>query len=102
MNFGFNEDMLAVQITVTGRVQGVGFRWWAQNTARALGLAGEVRNLPDGDVEISAQGEPDAVRRFLRFAIEQPTTTGRPGWVQDFQLSWPEPEVGRVGFRVGW
>jgi acylphosphatase len=92
--------MLAVQITVSGRVQGVGFRWWAQNTARALHLAGRVRNLPDGRVEISAQGDPDAVRRLLRFVIEAPTTTSRPGQVDDYALSWPEPEPGRTGFFV--
>ena len=93
--------MLALHLTVSGRVQGVGFRWWAQNTARALGLAGRVRNLPDGRVEIIAQGEPDAVRRLLRFAIEAPTTTSRPGWVQDYDLSWPEPEPGKIGFYAG-
>lgn len=93
--------MLAVQIIVSGRVQGVGFRWWAQNTARALRLTGRVRNLADGRVEIIAQGEPDAVRRLLRFAIEQPTTTSRPGQVDDYDLSWPAPEPGRLGFSLG-
>ncbi len=97
---GQDGPMLAVRIVVTGRVQGVGFRWWAQNTARALGLAGKVRNLPDGGVEIIAQGEPDAVRRMLRFTIEQPPTTGRPGWVDDYELSWPEPIPGRIGFSA--
>lgn len=92
--------MLAVQVTVSGRVQGVGFRWWAQNTARALHLSGQVRNLHDGRVEIIAQGEPDAVRRLLRFTIEVPTTTARPGSVQDYDLSWPEPVPGRIGFSA--
>lgn len=89
-----------MQLTVSGRVQGVGFRWWTQNTARALGLAGSVRNLPDGRVEIFAQGDPDAVRRLLRFATEQPTTAARPGFVADFELSWPEPTPGRIGFSA--
>lgn len=93
--------MLAVRIVVIGRVQGVGFRWWAQNTGRALGLAGKVRNLPDGSVQIIAQGEPDAVRRLLRFTIEEPTTTGRPGRVEDYEIGWPEPVVGRIGFSAG-
>ena len=89
-----------MHLVVTGRVQGVGFRWWAQNTARALGLAGWVHNLPDGGVEITVQGDPDAVRRLLRFAIEDPTTTARPGRVEDFDLEWPEPDAGRMGFSV--
>lgn len=41
---------------VTGRVQGVGFRWWVVGRARALGLGGWVRNAPDGSVEVEAWG----------------------------------------------
>jgi acylphosphatase len=93
--------MLALQLTVKGRVQGVGFRWWAQGVARQLGLAGRVRNLPDGRVEILAQGEPDAVRTMLRLAIEVPSTTSRPGWVDDYAIHWTEPETGRLGFFAG-
>ena len=49
--------------SVNGRVQGVGFRWWTRRTADRLGIAGSVRNLPDGSVEV--QGEPKA-RRYFR------------------------------------
>lgn len=89
-----------MRLVVIGRVQGVGFRWWTQNTARALGLAGSVRNLADGGVEILAQGEPDAVRRLLRFATEQPTTTARPGQVADFELRWVDPVHATMGFNA--
>jgi acylphosphatase len=44
---------------VSGTVQGVGFRWFVARHARALGLAGYARNLPDGRVEVVASG-PDA------------------------------------------
>lgn len=50
---------------VRGRVQGVGFRWHTRAEAVALGLAGWVRNLPDGRVEAWVEGEPAALERFL-------------------------------------
>lgn len=48
-----------VRIEIIGRVQGVGFRWFTREKARRWGLAGWVRNCPDGSVEIVAEG-PDA------------------------------------------
>ena len=59
---------------VRGRVQGVGFRYYVRERARSLRLAGWVRNLPDGAVEILARGERDALER-LRMAI----SAGPPG-----------------------
>jgi acylphosphatase len=49
------------RVIVSGRVQGVGFRWSARSRASELGLAGWVRNLPDRGVEVCFQGEPGAV-----------------------------------------
>ena len=51
--------------TVTGRVQGVGFRFFAERAARELGVRGWVRNLPNGAVEAVAEGEEEAVTRFV-------------------------------------
>jgi len=50
---------------VSGRVQGVGFRWFVCQEARRLGLAGDVRNLPGGEVEVRAVGAPDALAALL-------------------------------------
>ena len=58
---------------VEGRVQGVGFRYFVRREARSLGLAGWVRNLPDGRVEARAQGEPAALDR-----LEQALWSGPP------------------------
>ena len=59
----------ALRIRLTGRVQGVGFRWFVRRAAQDLDLTGQVRNLPDGRVEIEAAGAPDrldALRERLR------------------------------------
>lgn len=50
---------------VVGRVQGVGFRWFVQRTARSEGLDGDVRNLEDGRVEVRVRGSRDAIGRLL-------------------------------------
>lgn len=58
---------------LSGRVQGVGFRWWTVRTARSLGLAGTVENLPDGRVELHVEGPADRVR-----ALEERLRQGPP------------------------
>ena len=49
---------------VRGRVQGVGFRWFAEHAARVEGLHGWVTNRPDGSVEVAAEGDREALHRF--------------------------------------
>jgi acylphosphatase len=57
---------VARRFLISGRVQGVGFRFFAEALAQREGLHGWVRNLPDGRVEASAEGEIEAVERFER------------------------------------
>ena len=53
------------RVNYVGRVQGVGFRFTAARLASGFGVSGWVRNLPDGRVELEAQGESDQVLGFL-------------------------------------
>mgnify|MGYP003375544321 CR=1 FL=1 len=92
--------MERVIIRVEGRVQGVGFRWWVQHQARELGLAGSAENLPDGRVEVSAQGEHLPVNRMIRRLVEQPSSHGRPGRVTRHEIEWLPPDATRRGFGV--
>ena len=57
-----------LRLVVRGRVQGVGFRWFVREAARAAGLSGWVRNNPDGSVELEAGGPAPALDR-LRAAV---------------------------------
>jgi len=60
------------RLLVTGRVQGVGFRFYTQRKARELGLTGWVRNCRDGSVEAVIQGAPEAVELMIAWARRGP------------------------------
>ncbi|HXW51809.1 MAG TPA: acylphosphatase [Candidatus Acidoferrales bacterium] len=64
--------MARAHLIVYGRVQGVFFRASAQETAQSLGLVGFVRNLPDGAVEIVAEGDPESLGRLRSWAAHGP------------------------------
>ena len=78
---------------VSGRVQGVGFRWWTRARALELGLVGEARNLPDGRVAVVAEGERRACERLL--ALLRGGTA--PGRVDGVVEQWVEPSGGPPG-----
>ncbi len=58
-------EVKTVRVLISGRVQGVGFRYWVENTATALGVSGWVRNLRDGSVEAVYSGDVEAVDRMV-------------------------------------
>jgi acylphosphatase len=64
--------MPGVHLLVSGRVQGVGFRWFVRVTGRRLQLSGWVRNCPDGSVEIAAAGREDRLEELRRLVHEGP------------------------------
>ena len=90
-----------VTVYVRGDVQGVGFRFWTRARARELGLVGHARNLPDGRVEVVAQGDGDALDRLIALLEEEPSASGRPGAVTGVVTQWgrPLPGVGSFDAR---
>jgi acylphosphatase len=66
--------LTARRLLVSGRVQGVGFRFFVERAARVEGVGGWVRNLPDGRVEALIEGDAEAVDR-----IEHKIRRGPPG-----------------------
>jgi acylphosphatase len=85
-----------VTALVSGRVQGVGFRYWVRREAESLGLAGSAANLPDGRVEVVAEGRREACEALL----ESLRSTGTPGYVIDVAQTWSESTGEATGFRV--
>ena len=87
--------MIRRRVVVHGRVQGVFFRDTTRRMARSRGLAGWVRNLPDGTVEAVFEGEPDVVESMADWCGQGP----RGASVERVELADEEPE-GLTGFEV--
>ena len=85
----------AVEVSVTGLVQGVFFRAEAQREADRLGVAGWVRNEPDGSVAAHFEGQPDAVEAMVAWCREGP----RRARVEGVDVRDAEP-TGAKGFDV--
>ena len=80
----------------TGRVQGVGFRYTAKTVAMGFELTGQVRNLPDGRVELVAEGERAELEAF-RLAI---LDAGLAGLIRDEQVTWCDAKNEFRGFEI--
>ena len=79
-----------------GRVQGVGFRYTAKTVAAGFEITGTIRNLPDGRVELVAEGrreELDAFRAALHDA-------GLAGFIRDEQVDWADAKNEFRGFEI--
>ncbi len=81
---------------VSGRVQGVAYRYFAQRWAASLSVSGWVRNVPDGRVEVLAEGEKEVLESFAARLREGP----RLALVEELDLRWDEPAGETGGFRI--
>ena len=81
---------------VKGRVQGVGFRWFVEREASAVGIRGWVRNTDNGTVEVLASGTADQLAR-LRRSLERGPRASRVDEVQEFEEA---REIRETSFRI--
>ena len=87
---------VARHVRVTGRVQGVFYRAWAQGQARELGVSGWIRNCPDGSVEAHLGGDENCVERMIERMRRGPSNA----LVDDLAVEDAEPEnLGRFELR---
>ncbi len=94
-------DIVSLEVRVFGRVQGVGFRYFAHDAARRLQLVGYVTNLSDGSVRAYAEGSRPSLADFLRKMERGPTGAQ----VREVRTHWG-PATGQYAYfgieRVGW
>ncbi len=87
--------MVAIQVTITGRVQGVGFRAFVLRTAFTLGIRGEVWNAPDGSVRVQAEHQDKLhLTAFVRLLHDG------PGEISEVATSM-SASTGATAFTIG-
>ncbi|MDJ0616709.1 MAG: acylphosphatase [Calothrix sp. MO_192.B10] len=90
-----NSSIIRAHVFISGRVQGVGYRYATVDTASKLGLSGWVRNLPDYRVEAVFEGWHDTVEEMIRWCHQGPPAAV----VEDVVVEYEQPE-GLGGFEV--
>ena len=85
-----------MQIFYSGNVQGVGFRYSVRSVAMGFEVSGAVRNLPDGRVELVAEGARDELEAF-RQAIRE---AGLDGFIRNEDVTWGEARSEFRGFEI--
>ena len=86
----------ALHAFFAGSVQGVGFRYTTERIARHFEVTGYVRNLPDGRVELFAEGEEQTLKDFLTALREGPMKEN----IRDLEVEWGEAKVQYKSFGV--
>lgn len=88
-----SEEPVRVTATVSGRVQGVGFRWSTGQMAQSLHLVGLAQNLPDGNVRVIAEGLRADCRTLVEWLYGAgPQSVHRPGRVDAVDVAWGPAE----------
>ena len=87
-----------MEVLFNGTVQGVGFRFTATRIAEHFEIAGFVRNLADGKVELVAEGDEVVLKDFLKAVSDSEMQS----YIRDTQVSWGEPEGRFRGFGIGY
>ena len=80
----------------SGHVQGVGFRYTAKTVATGFEVTGTIRNLPDGRVELRAEGLRDELEAFRAALLE----AGLAGFIRDQQVDWADAKNEFRGFEI--
>ena len=91
-----SEEILTVNLTISGKVQGVGFRYFVLRQAQELGITGWVSNKPNGDVEALAQGEKADLEQFIAKVKEGPSFSS----VDDVILNWEDGQENYTSFEI--
>lgn len=90
-----HQGLTRLHLTVTGRVQGVGYRWFVRTLAASLGLTGWVRNREDGSVEAQAEGEAAALDELVA-RMKSDHLAARVDSIERREV----PPQGGAGFRI--
>ena len=85
-----------MQVLYSGQVQGVGFRYTVKSVATGFQLTGSVRNLPDGRVELIAEGAREELEAFRQTIRE----SGLGHCIREEEISWQEAGSGFCGFEI--
>lgn len=96
MNDPTEEEQVRLHAIVTGRVQGVGFRYFVVDQAERLGVTGWVRNRWDNTVEVTAEGSRKALERLVLQLQRGPVSSH----VSRVQVDWVPPSGEFLDFRV--
>ncbi|HOW65425.1 MAG TPA: acylphosphatase [Candidatus Paceibacterota bacterium] len=89
-------NRLRMQVDYSGRVQGVGFRYTVKSLAPGFEITGTICNLPDGRVELVAEGTRDELEAFHQAILD----SGLGGLIRDTQVNWSEARGGFRGFMI--